>query len=139
MEHRTNMAPLDVIRAYFAAWDRGDREEGWSYCTEDGKFHALGRGPLARTYHGREDFAKNYIQRIYDYLDEWQIGPEVNYLSDGPNGVTVTVKEVMRKGDREIPTMRLGCYRIKDGAIFEEYFTDFDQASVEEFLGDLTD
>lgn len=141
-DDRADMSPLELMEAYHAAWERGDHEAGWTFYSEDAVFHMGGHGPLSGEFRGREAFVRDWVQRVENYVDEWHVfghGLEYRYIFDGPEGVAMLLQEGWRKGDRSIVTSRLGLYRVVGGEIVECFFSDMNQALVEDFFGDLSE
>ncbi len=66
------------MHAYHDAWERGDQEAGMSFYAEDLVVHMGGAGPLAGTYTSREDFNTNWIGRVADYTDIWDVLGNLN-------------------------------------------------------------
>lgn len=129
---------LSLLKEYHDAWERGDQEAGMAFYADDVVVHMSGNGPLAGTYHGRESFSRDWIGRVADYTDTWDVeGNDV--LIAGEDGVLLLVRETWSRGDRRVTTQRLGSYKFSGRQIVECYFSDMNQAEVEAFFDDLTD
>ena len=128
---------LALLKEYHDAWERGDQEAGMAFYADDVVVHMAGSGPLAGTYHGRESFTRDWIGRVADYTDSWDVEGN-DLLIAGEDGVLLMVRETWTRGDRGVTTERLGSYKFADGKIVECYFNDMNQAEVEAFFGDLS-
>ncbi|MGW5149397.1 nuclear transport factor 2 family protein [Rhodococcus koreensis] len=126
-----------VMHDYHAAWQRGDQEAGMSFYADDLIVHMGGDGPLSGTFNSREEFAQNWISRVADYTDTWEVLGDDTLLV-GDDGVLLLVHEKWSRGDRSVTTARLGHYRIAGDKIVEARFADMNQPEVEAFFGDLT-
>jgi ketosteroid isomerase-like protein len=127
-----------VIHAYHDAWERGDQEAGIGFFAEDLTVYMGGDGPLAGTYTSRDDFVNNWIGRVGDYTDKWDVAGNETLLI-GDDGVLLLVEEHWGRGDRQVITKRLGHYKIVGDHIVECRFADMNQPEVEAFFGDLSD
>lgn len=126
-----------VMHAYHDAWERGDQEAGMSFYSDDLVVHMGGNGPLAGVFTTRDDFAKNWINRVAGYTDTWDVVGNDSLLV-GEDGVLLLVHEKWTRGDRSVTTERLGYYRVSGDKIVECRFADMNQPEVEAFFGDLT-
>lgn len=127
---------LALLKDYHAAWERGDQEAGIGYYAEDVVVHMGGNGPLAGTYHGRESFVRDWIGRVADYTDTWDVEGN-DLLLAGEDGVLLLVRETWTRGGDKVTTNRLGSYKFADGKIVECWFSDMNQTEVEGFFGGL--
>jgi ketosteroid isomerase-like protein len=130
---------MALLHAYHDAWERGDQEAGMAFYSDDVVVHMGGSGPLSGTFRGRESFAKDWIGRVAEYTDSWDVeGNDV--LIAGEDGVLLLllVYETWTRGDRRVTTKRLGSYKFSGDKIVECYFSDMNQAEVEAFFGDLS-
>lgn len=126
-----------VMHAYHDAWERGDQEAGMAFYADDLVVHMGGGGPLAGVYTSREDFNTNWIGRVAEYTDKWDVLGNDTLLV-GADGVLLLVREHWARGDRSVTTDRLGYYRVSGDMIVECRFADMNQPEVEAFFGDLT-
>ncbi|KAA0084539.1 nuclear transport factor 2 family protein [Mycolicibacterium sp. P9-64] len=126
-----------VMHAYHDAWERGDQEAGMSFYADDLVVYMGGNGPLAGVYNSREDFNTNWIGRVGQYTDTWDVVGNDTLLV-GADGVLLLVRERWARGDRSVTTERLGFYRVSGDKIVECRFADMNQPDVEAFFGDLT-
>ena len=126
-----------VMHDYHAAWQRGDHEAGMSFYADDLIVHMGGDGPLSGTFTSREEFVRNWVSRVADYTDQWEVLGDDTLLM-GADGVLLLVHEKWSRGDRSVTTARLGHYRIDGDKIVECRFADMNQPEVEAFFGDLT-
>jgi ketosteroid isomerase-like protein len=128
---------LALLKDYHDAWERGDQEAGMAFYADDVVVHMGGTGPLAGVYRGRESFSRDWIGRVADYTDSWDVeGNDV--LIAGEDGVLLMVRETWTRGDQRVTTQRLGSYKFSGRQIVECYFSDMNQAEVEGFFGDLS-
>lgn len=127
---------IDVLNEYNAAWKRGDLEAGANFYAEDIVVHMGGLGPLSRDYHGRGDFLENWVKRVEDYTDSWEVeGQEI--LISGDDGVSIAVNVHWTRGDRKVTARRIGVYRIEGARIVESWYADSDGAAVDAFFDEL--
>ena len=102
----TAASSIEVLNAYNDAWKRGDLEAGANFYAEDIVVHMGGLGPLSRDYRGRDDFLENWVQRVEEYTDSWDVeGQEV--LISGGDGVSISVNVHWTRGDRKITARRI--------------------------------
>ena len=128
---------LELLHAYHDAWEQGDVEKGVSFYAPDVVVHMGGSSPLAGDYRGREVFVTQWIDRVAEYTDSWVVrGNDI--LVAGDSGVVLMVHEYWERGVRSVETNRLGVYLFKDGMISECWFSDMDQAAVDEFFSDIS-
>jgi len=126
-----------VMHAYHDAWQRGDQEAGMGFYADDLVVHMGGGGPLSGTFNSREEFVQNWVSRVADYTDKWEVLGDDTLLV-GEDGVLLLVHEKWSRGDRSVTTARLGHYRLSGDKIVEARFADMNQPEVEAFFGDLT-
>lgn len=128
---------LALLEEYHHAWERGDQEAGIAFYDADVVVHMGGNGPLAGDYVGRDAFVNDWIGRVADYTDGWDVLGNDLILA-GDDGVLLLVHEHWTRGDRSVTTKRLGFYRFSGEKITECYFADLNQPEVEAFFGDLS-
>ncbi len=128
---------LSLLKAYHEAWERGDQEAGIAFFADELVVHMGGDGPLAGVYTGRDSFVRDWIGRVADYTDVWEVNGNDTLLV-GDDGVLLLVHETWARGDRSVTTKRLGYYRVAGGKIVECYFSDMNQPEVDAFFGGLT-
>ena len=117
---------IQTLNEYNDAWKRGDLEAGANFYAEDIVVHMGGLGPLSRDYRGREDFIENWVKRVEEYTDSWDVeGQEV--LISGEDGVSIAVNVHWTRGDR-----------IENGKIVESWYADSDGAAVDKFFDEIT-
>ena len=95
-----------------------------------------GNGPLAGVYTGRDSFVRDWIGRVAEYTDVWEVSGNDTLLV-GDDGVLLLVHETWARGDRSVTTKRLGFYKVTGDKILECYFSDMNQPEVDAFFGDL--
>ena len=125
-----------VMHAYHDAWERGDQEAGMSFYSTDLVVHMGGDGPLSGVFHSRENFVRDWVNRVAEYTDSWDVVGNDTLLV-GEDGVLLLVHEKWSRGDRSVITERLGYYRVSGDKIVECRFADMNQPEVEAFFGDL--
>lgn len=128
---------LRVMHAYHDAWERGDQEAGIAFYADDLIVHMGGNGPLSGIFRSRDDFITNWVGRVADYTDVWDVLGNEDLLV-GEDGVLLLVREKWGRGERSVVTERLGHYRVEGDKIVECRFADMNQPEVEAFFGDLT-
>lgn len=127
---------IQTLNEYNDAWKRGDVEAGAGFYAEDIVVHMGGLGPLSRDYRGREDFLENWVKRVEEYTDSWEVeGQEV--LISGEDGVSIAVDVHWTRGERKITARRVGVYRIEDGKIVESWYADSDGGAVDAFFDEI--
>ncbi|GAB24224.1 hypothetical protein GOPIP_064_00620 [Gordonia polyisoprenivorans NBRC 16320 = JCM 10675] len=126
-----------IIHAYHDAWERGDQEAGVSYFADDLVVTMGGNGPLAGVYKSREDFVTNWIGRVAEYTDTWDVVSSDTLLV-GDDGILLLVHEKWSRGEASVTTERVGHYRVVGDKIVECRFADMNQPEVEAFFGELT-
>ena len=129
-------SPLELLHAYHDAWEQGDVDKGVSFYAPDIVVHMGGASPLAGEYRGRDEFVAQWIERVAQYTDSWIVrGNDI--LLVGDDGIVLMVHEYWSRGSRSVETDRLGIYLFKDNMISECWFSDMDQAAVDDFFSDI--
>ena len=129
------MAPLDLIRRYLDAAQRGDWEQGSSFFAEDIVLHVPGRSALAGEHRGR-DAALAYIDAA---LERTHGGVEVELVDmlAGEDHVALVVRERFKREEGELEIRRANVYRVRGDEIAEIWIFEGDQYAVDElFAGD---
>jgi ketosteroid isomerase-like protein len=125
-----------LLHEYHEAWECGDIARGIAFYAPDVIVHMGGSGALARDYRGRDDFVANWINRVSDYTDVWEVaGNEV--LLAGEDGILLMVREVWEKDGYRVSTQRLGFYKVSNNLIVECWFSDMNQPEVEDFFAGI--
>jgi uncharacterized protein len=131
------MGAREVIQAYLAAMERGDREAAIALYADDVVMHVPGRGPFAGARRGREAVLA-YLRAAVTLADE---GVEVELVDllagdeDGDGGrVALLLRERLRGRRGELVLRRANLYTVRDGRIAEIRIFEHDQYAVDGYL-----
>jgi ketosteroid isomerase-like protein len=125
------MAPLDVMRLYLDAMQRGDRETAFGYYAEDVVFHVPGRSAFAGERRGR-DAAIAYIRAAVARAQDVEV--ELIDMLASKEHVALILRERLQGATRTLDMRRANVYRIRGEQIVEVWIFEGDQYAVDDFL-----
>jgi uncharacterized protein len=119
---------VDLVRALYAAADRGDLEQASSLVHPEIEFHTYSHSPEAGIYRGREA-VQAYNEALFGQFESLRI--EVEELIDAGDRVVVvsTQHAVPKGGQQEIQVHMAELWTVRDSLLAERYsFSTKDQA-----------
>src|SRR6266511_3574720 len=125
------MAPLDVMRLYLDAMQRGDRKTAFGYYAEDVVFHVPGRSAFAGERRGR-DAAIAYIRAAVARAQDVEV--ELIDMLASEEHVALILRERLQGATRTLDMRRANVYRIRGEQIVEVWIFEGDQYAVDDFL-----
>lgn len=126
-----SVAPLDVMRRYLDAMQRGDRATAFGYYAEDVVFHVPGRSAFAGERRGR-DAAIAYIRAAVARARDVEV--ELIDMLASEERVALILRERLQGATRTLDMRRANVYRIRGEQIVEVWIFEGDQYAVDDFL-----
>jgi ketosteroid isomerase-like protein len=123
--------PVEVMREYIQAMQRGDREAAFAHYADDIVAHVPGRSTLAGTRAGK-DAVVEYIRTVIELAHDVEL--ELIDMLSGDEHVALLVRERLHGRDGDLDIRRANVYRVRDGQISEIRIFEADQYAVDEFL-----
>jgi ketosteroid isomerase-like protein len=137
------LPPLDLMRRYSDAAQRGDWDAGFAYFAEDIVLHVPGRSALAGKHHGREA-AVRYINAALERSHGADVDVELIDMLASDERVALIVRERFHREDGVledgvVEIVRANVYRIRGDEIVEVWIFEGDQYAVDELFADPAD
>jgi ketosteroid isomerase-like protein len=127
----------EVIDAYLAAMQRGDRETALGMYADDVVTRIPGRSAFAGEHHGR-DALVSYIMSVVALAPGGTEVERVDTLAGGGGGgerVALLLHERLRGEHGEVEFRRANVYTVRDGRIAELRIYEHDQYELDAFIG----
>jgi ketosteroid isomerase-like protein len=124
----------ELITAYVAAMQRGDRAAAVAFYADDVVLHVPGRSAYAGARRGRAAVME-YLAAAVALADEGVEAELVDTLAGEGERVALLLRETLRSGARgELVLRRANVYTVRDGQIVELRIYEHDQYAVDAFL-----
>jgi ketosteroid isomerase-like protein len=126
----------EVIAAYLAAMQRGDRAGAVALYADDVVMHVPGRSAYAGARRGREAVME-YLAAAVALADEGVEAELVDTLAGDGDRVALLLRERLRSGARgEVVLRRANVYTVRGDRITEVRIYEHDQYALDAFLGE---
>jgi ketosteroid isomerase-like protein len=132
------VTPREVIGAYLAAMQRGDRAAAAAFYAADVVMHVPGRSAYAGARRGRAAVTE-YLAAAVALADEGVEAEFVDMLAGDGERVALLLRETLRSGARgELVIRRANVYTVRGDRIAEVRIYEHDQHAVDAFLGEAS-
>jgi ketosteroid isomerase-like protein len=129
------MAPVDVMRRYLAAVQRGDWATGFGFFADDVTLHVPGRSSLAGQHRGREA-VQGYLRAALDRAHGAQVEVELVDMLASEERVALVVRERFGRPEGAVEIRRANLYRLRGDQIVEVWIFEANQYEVDELFAD---
>ena len=119
MTEEISSKPVDVIRAFFDAGNRGDMETCFGLVADDITWHNLGSHPLSGTFSGKPDLMERLLGPLFSQLENG-IHTDIERLIESGDTVVALNRGTARTRDHK-PYNNTYChvFRVRNGQIYE--------------------
>jgi ketosteroid isomerase-like protein len=129
------MAPLDVMRRYLQAVQRGDWDTGFGFFADDVVLHVPGRSSLAGVHRGRQA-VEGYLHAALARSHGAGVEVELVDLLASEEQVALVVRERFRRPAGTVEIRRANLYRLRGERIVEIWIFEANQYEVDELFAD---
>jgi ketosteroid isomerase-like protein len=136
--HRqSSSSPESVVRALYAAVERGQPAAIAALLDESVVFHVPGRSPNTGDYRGK-GAVLSFLQRAAE-LTGGTLALELGDVATGRHHVFALARYTARRLDRSLENRLTHVLRVRDGRVVESWFYTGDQYAVDAFWADEGD